>query len=381
MRPFTHLILLVYFFLTALSAPAQVWPGDINNNGEVNTVDILYWALSNHTDGPPRTDGSLIWIAQTIDNPWPQVFPDGQNFAFADCNGDGQIDLIDKIIISLNQDSFHLPYLGEDFSNGIRGKDPLIWLGEEKDENIQTTIGSTLRIPIHLGNSDNPVEDFFGISFRIMIDTGFIGRINPVIEKEEEDWLFRESAISILNLDKRLEEEGKLGLEVAFHLLDPTDQISGFGKIGDLRLIIEDDLTLIKTDTVLQVTVDPIRMINNQLSTLNVANDTINITIYQDSTSMLSTAEKEITEEPEYSLKLYPNPTTDLLTVELEEQRIASVAIYNILNQVCFRQTYQNGGDTQRVSVQHLPPGQYWIRVTASSGGNFHCGFIRIGTQ
>ncbi len=371
-------MLSAFFLAFATLVSAQVWPGDINDNGEVNTVDVLYWALSNNTEGPPRPDGSLMWVGQPIENEWTEAFPDGQNFAYADCNGDGQIDLIDHIIIQLNQDSSRAPYLGEDFSGGVHGEDPLIWLGQAEDQNIQTSLGSELTIPIHLGTPTRPVEDFFGLAFRILIDTGFIGLIDPVIEKEAEDWLFEETAILTMNLDSHFEEPGAQGFEMAFYLLDPTATTSGYGKIADLKFIIEDDLTLSVNDTTIAMTIIPIRMIDNQLSTLDLAGDTTGITIYQDSIQMLPTGELETTEE-EPVLKLYPNPTSEVLELELDGESITSVAVHNILNQLCRQKAFPGGEkDSARLEVQHLAPGPYWLYIRTASGKNIRAKFIKI---
>ncbi len=380
MRPIAQLILLVFGLLMVSTSTAQVWPGDINDNGEVNSVDILYWALSNNTDGPIRTNGSILWMAQAIAPPWSETFADGQNFAFADCNGDGQIDLVDKIIIQLNQDSSHAPYFGEDFSTGVQGDAPPLWLGHAIEEPIETTVGSHLKIPVHLGSASFPVEDFFGIAFRIMIDTGFIGNIQPTFEKEEGDWLFEESSISILNLDAQFQTPGKIGFEVALHLQDPTQTINGWGQIGDLSIIIEDDLTLFQVDTTIQANIEPLRMIDKQLHTLEIANDTLDIIIYQDSLHMLLAEEQPLLDR-KIELKLYPNPALEQLEIEWPTQEIASIEIYNTLSQVSFRQAFPTTSSRKKVDIYELPPGPYWIRIWSTSGSSAQSSFIKIGTR
>lgn len=382
MHPLFRLCLLILFCATSASknAVAQIWPGDINDNGEVNSVDLLYWALSKGTNGVPRTTGTLYWEEQPITTLWTEEFEDGQNFAYADCNGDGQIDLVDQIIIQLNQDSTHNPYLGEDFSDGIRGIDPLLWLGEVENENIATSLGSSFSIPIHLGSEAYPLEGFFGVAFRIMIDTGFIEMVEPIIEKTENDWLFEEASMSILNLSSSFQEAGKEGFEVAFYLNEPTATVGGFGKIGALNVIIVDDLTLLEVDTTIEITIEPIRMVDAQLTTLNIVNDTLDITIYQDSTIMLSTGE-QYKDKIENQVQLYPNPVNQLLEIALEDEQLKSIEIFNSLSQLNQSWTFASGKTKTIVDVASFPPGLYWLRVTTVSGAIIQSNFIKIDSD
>jgi len=75
-----------------------VWPGDTNNDGIVNQVDVLsigfYWK---HT-GPKRsTTNPSVWEAQQA-TPWQ---PD-ERATFADANGDGIVNQNDVLSIGLN---------------------------------------------------------------------------------------------------------------------------------------------------------------------------------------------------------------------------------------------------------------------------------------
>lgn len=73
-----------------------VWPGDLNNDGEVNEIDILpvglYWLLK----GPVRPNASSNWEAQ------PSPAWDPIRAAYADANGDGVVDEREIIVIGLN---------------------------------------------------------------------------------------------------------------------------------------------------------------------------------------------------------------------------------------------------------------------------------------
>ncbi|MEW5768374.1 MAG: PKD domain-containing protein [bacterium] len=79
-----------------------VWPGDTNNDGRVNEIDILplgsYWLRS----GPPRASASSTWQAQTA-TPWsPEI-----GATYADANGDGEVNEKEVIPIGLNWEKTH----------------------------------------------------------------------------------------------------------------------------------------------------------------------------------------------------------------------------------------------------------------------------------
>ena len=373
-----YLIILTLFFQFFFSGiQAQIWPGDITDNGEVNAVDVLYWALANGNDGIPRATSSFLWQEQLAGEDWTESFPDGQNYAFADCNGDGLINLIDLIVIQLNQDSSKTPYLGEDFSFGIKGIDPEIWLGEVEGQTIESVLGSEINIPINIGTAERPALDFAGIAFKIYIDTALIGPIEPVIEQSPDDWLENESGIVLLNMDQQFQQEGTIGKEVAFYLFNPDANTLGFGQIGQLRFIIEDDLTFIGTDTTITVVVEPTRMMDSDLTTLDLAGDTLEITIFQDSISMLNTTQVQ-RKAVEQTLTVFPNPSSNTLTIAQEDHKLSSIAIYDALNKMVYQEQLDQYANQLSLDIQQLPPGVYWLSALTQKNQRLQSKFIKI---
>ncbi|MDI6793484.1 MAG: GDSL-type esterase/lipase family protein [bacterium] len=78
-----------------------VWPGDTNNDGTVNEMDILpvgsCWLLT----GPTREEASLNWEGQSA-SPWPDHWA-----TYADANGDGIIDEREIVPVGLNWGRSH----------------------------------------------------------------------------------------------------------------------------------------------------------------------------------------------------------------------------------------------------------------------------------
>ena len=82
----------------APTAPAisTVYPGDTNNDGTVDELDILPIGVYFLEEGTSRSNASMVWEAQDVTS-WPS-YPAN----YADCNGDGVVDEKDIIPIGVN---------------------------------------------------------------------------------------------------------------------------------------------------------------------------------------------------------------------------------------------------------------------------------------
>ena len=69
-------------------------------------------------------------------------------------------------------------------------------------------------------------------------------------------------------------------------------------------------------------------------------------------------------EHLESSLKLYPNPTNGLVTIELEEMQ--KVMVYNALGQVLLSK--EANGDALQVNLSGFENGLYWVNVMTQNG-------------
>ena len=83
----------------ALSARC-IWPGDTNNDGRVNAVDVLPIGQAFGSTGPARND-SGEWAGQANPN-WTI-----ENLAYADANGDGAVNLMDLQVVFDNYGQTH----------------------------------------------------------------------------------------------------------------------------------------------------------------------------------------------------------------------------------------------------------------------------------
>ena len=96
------ILLLCLLCLQGVQSQNIIWPGDINNNGVVNEVDMLFWGIAYGQTGPSRMPMDSTFIGYPFDSLWAQSFPMGPNYAYADANGDGVVNNLD-----LQQSIFH----------------------------------------------------------------------------------------------------------------------------------------------------------------------------------------------------------------------------------------------------------------------------------
>lgn len=101
---------LFFLLLAPLPVLSQILlPGDANNDGRVNHVDLLAIGLNFGQTGPARIPPAqgIDWTPKPF-QPWPTTLPStGINDAFSDCDGDGIVSPEDILALKLNYDSSH----------------------------------------------------------------------------------------------------------------------------------------------------------------------------------------------------------------------------------------------------------------------------------
>ncbi|MCB0636373.1 MAG: hypothetical protein KDC54_07130, partial [Lewinella sp.] len=150
--------------LLALCSPLHsqsIWPGDINNNGRVNGVDWLYWGLGNQQTGPVRPGASLSWEAQPMGSPWGNQFPTGNNYAYADVDGNGVINMSDAQGIATNFGLSHGLGVPDNYPTAAANA-PAITLERGEPTAMPEEIA---KVGFALGSADRPLENLYGLTF------------------------------------------------------------------------------------------------------------------------------------------------------------------------------------------------------------------------
>ena len=145
----------------------QVFPGDANNNGIVDHCDILPIGYAFGEVGPARLEESNEAYEQVVTVLWEEAFPDGNNYAHADANGDGIIDFMDLTTVFYNYDISYEETVPLPLISGTPGIDVPIYF-DMPDLTEPLTAGSTLDIPLYLGTESIPVNNLHGLAFTIV---------------------------------------------------------------------------------------------------------------------------------------------------------------------------------------------------------------------
>lgn len=341
----------------------EVWPGDVNNNGIVNNIDVLYWALAKDASGPARAEVSSEWTAQPIGELWGQVFPDGLNFAYADCNGDGAVTDDDLAVITANYRLSHGLVAPDEYFLGNAGEDPVLKL---QAADPLTEPGAEEEVLLSLGEEGDSIYNFFGIAFVVKFDTEYI-KDSPGSSNQNFSFAFTpdswidgqgtQMAKEFLFVD---DENGVA--EMAIYRKNVADPIpSGAGAVGKFTIVMEDIIVgLVELNT------DSIRLIDNQLESVKIAPS--NTGLAEDS---LLVDSREILPEKDEVL-VYPNPAGDWITIELKsaaaDARIQKVSLFTMSGQLIDSLNASRPAAKAMASLNGLPQGLYLLKIETDRG-------------
>ncbi|GJM35964.1 MAG: hypothetical protein DHS20C18_49650 [Saprospiraceae bacterium] len=326
-------------FETNTPEPVDVWPGDANTDNLASHFDLLNIGLAYDATGPNRNSNITEWTALGAED-WEESFADGVNYKHADCNGDGLVNEGDKAVILMNYGQQHGTPV--DFTPlPATDLDPAIYL----DAPDQVPNSLTFEIPVMLGTEAIPVDDIYGIAFRVEVDPELIDLASLTVEYPVS-WM-GEPGVNLISLDKKNVDEGIL--EIAMVRTDHNN-VSGYGPIAVLRGIIDDiagiHVTEIKTNDIKAISVA------EQLIPLRkpMASMTINTNI-DDPIGKIDLMR---------NLQVYPNPTSGLVQIAIKYQLpIEQVDIVDPAG----RQVAPSVYNENTVSMESLPSGMYMLKV------------------
>lgn len=333
----------------------MLWPGDINDNGVVNGIDVLYAGVAYGSTGPPRPGANENWEAQAVGDFWSQIFFDGINYAYADCDGNGVIEEND--IEETIKDNFFLTHgtlTPDEYSSGTPGSSPIVSLSPQV---VNVGVGATVIFDLLLGTAEIPVQNFYGIAISMNYNPDFTLGSEWEFEGDENAWYdpSDEDAKKLLVVD---ESAGKMELAIT-----RTNQqsINGGGKIGEFTIVVEDIVFGLMTDT-LFLEIESIRMIDKDFNTLSVVSDSTFVVISRPTT----------TNEPAIGngISVFPNPAKGYFTIAANED-LLGYEIREMTGEVAYRSA-QIPFDTRTIHVPiiatKLRPQLYLLMVHTTAG-------------
>lgn len=357
MRGTIYILVFSYLMVSQSLVAQTVWPGDVNNNGIVNGVDVLYWGVAFGTSGPARANESTDWQGVPLAPLWAQSFPNGINYAYADADGNGMVDEddFDKAI----EDNFgltHSTLLPDGYANAAPGAAPRLRL---QPSATVVPFGSTVDIGLSLDDSATPVNNFYGITFSMSYTTGILaGDDGPDFELAENSWLNTDNSyVQDLFVDNNGQGQADLSITRTNQQTVPV----GPGNVGNISIVIEDIIVGINIDT-FQLQIDSIFLIDDQFNKIPVVPDTTSIIVTNDP-KLLTAVKDPITPK----MQVFPNPTSDHLYLQsnlpLQELRLVdNLGRAIVLQAHSLRQTLYH------IQIPALTPGLYWLSAQTEAG-------------
>ncbi|MBX2874059.1 MAG: T9SS type A sorting domain-containing protein [Saprospiraceae bacterium] len=328
----------------------QVWPGDINNNGIVNNIDVLYWAVAKDATGDGRVSPTSSWVGQDLPaTPWDQSFPNGLNYAYADCDGDGDVDDDDKAIIEDNFGLMHGEVVPDDYTIGDPASDPTLALS---NPNAVVPSGGTLEAGLSLGTATDSISNFYGIAFTVVYDPDVVGNQGNDFQLDifEDTWM---NGMGDDKVIKFIQNDRDAGVAEIAIVRKNQQMVSGFGEIGTFSIVMEDivvGLTKINTTDIkmidLAVTDTPIA-----ISDIEFSIDSITATVRPIAGS---------------GIKVYPNPVLgSQVSLELEDstEGIRQLQLFDANGRLISRWKFEQRLSKQIVDLRELPTGIYNFKI------------------
>jgi len=332
-----------------------VWPGDLNANGIANNVDFLAIGIALGETGPIRPGSSNVWEAQEAEN-WGQNLPIlGADYKHIDADGNGIITDEDKFPIAVNYNQTNENFAGL-LGNDLEGDDLFI-----VPENTVAVPGGSLFFDVHLGTVDSPIEDLYGIAFRLDIDTQYV---QDVLFDFSESWIGEDE--EYLGYGKFSDEIDHAG--TAITRVD-GNTISGFGKIARIEIVIIDVILGFEADTTVclpfPVRFEKVLAIDNEEGDLMLGSkgETLNLKHPSQLTDVKNLAKNDL------HVHIHPNPAQDFLWIESEEGA-ESVIIFNQLGQQILHQKFSNTRhQRQRIDLKSasISSGFYFVEVLSNN--------------
>ena len=311
-----------------------VYPGDANADGVVDNQDVLYIGIKFNSTGCGRPDASILWRAEHSTN-WNDTIQGGTDIKHVDTDGDGIINNSDTLAIQTNYGKLR------GSSESGRASDPPLFI--DLPDTLRT--GQLISAPIMLGTSDKQINDIYGVAFEIADENNLIK--NNKIELDFSNSWMGNSGSDLLTFSHLY--------DVSLVRTDQTN-ISGFGKIGELKFTVIDSL---KGSSSSYFTI-------KNILALDVNENKQPIYSQKDTFVVTSGFEEKISSSG-FIFRIYPNPAKNNVIVEVEniKSQSATLQFINMQGKVVLNDILQPSQIKilKEFDISKLAKGVYLVKV------------------
>jgi hypothetical protein len=328
---------------------AEVWPGDLNHDYEVNVSDILPIGYFYGETGPERPDATLQWESQ----PCPlwdvgMDFPgDGFYKVFADGNGDGEIQLSDQIAVGIN------------INQSIVGMAPF------EDELNMMVMGGGDITPVVISSSFNPNT----INLDVENEVTFV--VSATTDTSNQN-LFHGISVS-MDLSEILNDANNVSVDYSN---------SGMGELNSTMIALdyaEDyqlDVAITRTNNNYLLGEFELFSINLPLIDLPSGEYQIPIIVNESNNSegasvlttvipstLIINSSNSIEEQSNCNITVYPNPASNNLTVDLGDLNgvNTTIKLYDSSSKLVFE---KQSSSTLMIDVSGFAKGMYSLELS-----------------
>ena len=324
-----------------------VFPGDANYDNVVNAYDVLPIALYNGTFGTARPNASNSFVGQASSN-WPLQTVDGTNLKHLDADGNGLINLND---LSIVQQNFTFEHDGviQKSAEGIPlwvQFDPIVYPTNPNDPFVVTA-------GIMIGTSNDPVNDLLGIAFLLDYDETIVDAGSVNVTYHNTSIIGQNNTAATLAIDDSF--SGQIAMANA-----RTNQTyaTGFSRIATVDFTITD--VVIGRQSNVKFDLNP-----HSIQAIDTLGNPLSVTGQEASITFSTTATESINNYR--NINIYPNPASDLLTLELGSVYGDYLEIINIFGQTIHEQTLNQRGTVQ-IPISGVSTGLYLLKVHTEEG-------------
>jgi hypothetical protein len=340
-----------------------VFPGDANNNGIVNDFDFLDIA---------RYQGNPVNARAVIGDNWmPYTPPTPITNAHLDCDGDGTINTNDFGPNWVNFNKTSTLYTGASEGDNTLGTDLFFtrfynlnptpsWLQPLIDTVVD--LNDYLVLDVNFGDTIQTISNVHSVTFRVEYDEDVFSLkegnvVGPGQSGLDVGWL-NDDGTAVFG--RQINEDGLIHFVAS--RTNNTNYTNG-GKMG--RLIFRVKITAPVNTSLMntQICFKDFRAIQENGTIIPIGGQCTTIE-YQDSNFISSST---ITlEEATQSIRIYPNPSNNIVNIDLGNQQAKTILLYNLLGEELFALKNKNG--IVQIAKKQLPKGMYTLFVQLESG-------------
>ncbi|MEM6320303.1 MAG: Ig-like domain-containing protein [Bacteroidota bacterium] len=347
-----------------------VFPGDLNNDGIVNSTDLLPLGLHIGTKGPARNDQSTNFKAREADA-WNMSFVEEDNpvnLKHYDANGDGVITEQDAEPIIANYGAVRqlvpsaLPALSKGISitpNRVSPSTSDIPVGQP------IPAGSRVEFAINLGDEDAQELDLYGFTFPFKLSgKSFIDESSFAVTFNDDSWAALNAPTIDLAQNVSEENSNEIAFDLAFTRTSGKP-VSGIGPVATVSFVVIGDVVGFKLP-------DNIATLNIQIGDGYAIDGQGKYYEYDAAQEIELPVTFERVEEEELrpsSVVVFPNPVSDQLSVHLNSfnYEVKHISLFNMTGQEVFR-SVPLATKQYPISVANLAEGLYILSVQTDGG-------------